>query len=375
MGEVVDITIVGAGVAGLAVGAALAGKKRKIYILEKNQSFGQETSSRNSQVIHAGLYYPPGSLKARTCIEGNRMLYEICRQNGIAFKNITKIVVATGGDELEKLDALWENGEKNGVHGLRLLSRDELKKLEPNVEAVAALFVPSAGIVDVHGLMKYFLKKAKDNGAELVYKASVTGIARINGGYVVEVQDREGHFSFTTRILINCAGLEAEKIALLAGIDVKKAGYRLHYCKGEYFSVGGGKSKLVSRLVYPVPLPEVTGVGIHVTLDLDGRMRLGPGVEYIREIDYTVDETNKQLFYEGVKKFLPAITLDDLSPEMAGVRPKLQGPGEGQKDFIIHHEADKGLPGLINLIGIESPGLTASPAIAKMVEGMVNGIY
>lgn len=372
MAEIVDVTIVGAGVIGLAVGWAVADGKRKVYVLEKNGSFGQETSSRNSQVIHAGLYYPKNSLKARTCVEGNRLLYEICASNGIAHRKLTKIVVATNDLEIGKLAALLKNGEENGVEGLCLLSRQETKRIEPNVEAVAALYVPSTGIIDVHGLMKFFLGKAKDKGAEVVYRAEVTGITKEKDGYCVTVQDSGGAFTFFTRVLINCAGLHADKVAAMAGIDLKEAGYQLHYCKGEYFSVGGGKSRLVKRLVYPVPLPEVTGVGIHVTLDLDGRMRLGPGVEYIREIEYTVDEKKRHLFYEGVKRFLPALELSDLEPEMAGVRPKLQGPGDRQKDFIIHHEEDKGLPGLINLIGIESPGLTASPAIAKMVGEIVN---
>jgi len=367
----VDITVIGAGVVGLAVAAAVAGRGRKVYVLEKNDGFGRETSSRNSQVIHAGLYYPPGSLKARTCLEGNRLLYEICRKNGIAHKNLTKIIVANGEAEEKKLESLRINGERNGVGGLCLLSRAELKKLEPNVEADAALFVPSTGVIDSHALMKYFLQKAKGSGAGVVYKAEVTGIDRTGGGYAVEVLDPGGCFAFTTEVLINCAGLYSDKIAGMAGIDVEQAGYRLHYCKGEYFSVGAGKSRLVSRLVYPVPLPEVTGVGIHVTLDLDGRMRLGPGVKYVRQVDYSVDEANRRLFYEGVRRFLPDITLEDLEPEMAGVRPKLQGPGEAQKDFVIRHEIGRGLPGLINLIGIESPGLTASPAIAEMVKDMI----
>lgn len=367
----IDIAVIGAGVVGLAVAAAVSGGGRKVYLLEKNESFGRETSSRNSQVIHAGLYYPYGSLKARTCLEGNRLLYEIAGANGIAYKNLTKIIVATEEAEEKKLTTILENGERNGVGGLRLLSRSELKKLEPNVEAVAALFVPSTGIIDVHGLMRYFLGRAKNNGAEIVYKAEVTGIAGTGDGYAVEVLDPAGRFTFNTGVLINCAGLGADKIAGMAGIDVEEAGYRLHYCKGEYFSVCPGKSRLVSRLVYPVPPPGITGVGIHVTLDLDGRMRLGPGIEYIQRIDYTVNETGRQLFYEGARKFLPFIDLEDLEPEMAGVRPKLQGPGEEQKDFVICHEVKRGLPGLINLIGIESPGLTASPAIAGMVRDMI----
>jgi len=353
MAEIIDVAIVGAGVIGLAVGRAVADGKRKVYLLEKNDSFGQETSSRNSQVIHAGLYYPENSLKALTCVEGNQLLYEICASNGIAHRKLTKIVVATNNLEIGKLEALLKNGSENGVKGLCLLSRREIKKIEPNVEAVAALFVSSTGIIDVHGLMKFFLGKAKDKGAEIVYRAEVTGITKEKDGYCVTVRDSGGGFTFFTRVLINCAGLHTDKVAALAGIDLKGAGYKLYYCKGEYFSVSRGKSRLVKRLIYPVPLPEVTGVGIHVTLDLDGRMRLGPGVEYIREIEYAVDEKKRYLFYEGIKRFLPAIELSDLEPEMAGVRPKLQGPGDKRKDFIIRHEEDKGLPGLINLIGIE----------------------
>lgn len=375
MSEPVDITIVGAGVVGLAVAARVADEKRKVFVLEKNASFGQETSSRNSQVIHAGLYYPPGSLKARTCVEGNRMLYEICRKNGIPHQNLTKIIVATENTEFEHLAELQERGAQNGVAGLQLLGRAELSGIEPNVRGVAALLVPSTGIIDVHGLMQYFLQKAKQRGAEIVFKTTVTGINKANSGYFVEVQDAQGNFTFLTRVLINCAGLHADWIAALAGIDPEKAGYRLHYCKGEYFSVRGPGSRLVSRLVYPVPAPEAAGLGIHVTLDLDGRMRLGPGTEYIEQIDYRVNEKNKLLFYAGAKKFLPALELAELEPEMVGIRPKLQGPGEPQKDFVIRHEADRGLPGLINLIGIESPGLTASPAIASLVGEMVEQYF
>ena len=374
MKEIVDVTIIGSGVVGLAVASEVASKKRRVYVLEKNDTFGQETSSRNSQVVHAGLYYPPGSLKSKTCVEGNRILYAICERNRIAFKKLTKVVVATNELEVEKLESLRKNGLDNGVKGLCLLSRQEIKKLEPNVKARAALFVPSTGIIDGHGLMKYFLQKAKGKKAQVVFRSKVTGITKANTGYWVEVQDAKENFNFLTRVLINCAGLEADKVAAMLGIDIAKAGYRLHYCKGEYFSVSGGKSGLVKRLVYPVPLPELMGVGIHVTLDLDGRIRLGPGVEYVKEIDYKVEEKKKPFFYASVKKFLPDLTLEDLEPEMAGIRPKLQGSGEKQKDFVIHHEMDKKLPGLINLVGIESPGLTASPAIAKMVGNMVNEI-
>jgi len=372
MHDYIDVIIIGAGVVGLAIAAKLSAKKRNIFVLEKNNSFGQETSSRNSQVIHTGLYYLPGSLKAKTCVAGNNMLYSLCRNNSLAYKNITKIVVSTNLSEANELVNLQENAQKNGVTGLSLLSPSLIKKIEPNINALSALFVPSTGIIDVHGLMKYFYHQARNNGIEFVFKTEVSSIRKTNSGFELGLRDRECFSYFTTRVLINCAGLFADRIAQMAGIDINKSGYKLHFCKGDYFSVSGPVSKLVSRLVYPVPLPRVTGVGIHITLDLDGRMRLGPNVEYVNKIDYTVNTSNKHFFYRNVHKFLPSLTISDLEPEMAGIRPKLQGPGNSQKDFIIHHEVDKGLPGLINLIGIESPGLTASPAIAELVAEKVD---
>ncbi len=374
MSKYVDITIIGSGVVGLAVGAAVAGLGRDIYLLEKNNSFGLETSSRNSQVIHSGLYYPEGTLKAKTCVEGNSMIYKISAQNEIAHKRITKIIVANNEKETVELEELKNNGERNGVAGLRLLTKSEVKRLEPNVNAAAALFVPSTGIIDVHELMKYFFYSAKNNGVKVVFNEKVTGIKKINEGFEVQVTDGGGNFNFKTRILINCAGLYAQEIAEMAGIDTIKSGYKVYYCKGEYFKVADSKSKMVTRLVYPVPPIGLTGVGIHVTIDFDGRMRLGPGVKYIDTIDYSVDESKKMLFYENVKRFLPFLSEEDLTPEMAGIRPKLQGPGQKQRDFIISHEKEKDLAGLINLIGIESPGLTASPAIADLVRNIVRNI-
>jgi len=221
--------------------------------------------------------------------------------------------------------------------------------------------------------MKYFIAKTKDGGTQIAYRTKVIGIEKVTEGYRVTVEDSTGEFSFTTRILINCAGLHCDKVAELAGIDITKAGYKVHYCKGEYFSVASGKSELVKRLIYPVPLPKVTSVGIHVTFDLEGRMRLGPGIEYVDSIDYAVDNQHQRLFYDSVRRFLPWIEYDDLEPEMAGIRPKLQKPGEDFKDFVIREESAEGLPGLVNLIGIESPGLTASPAIAEYVCSLIEG--
>ena len=370
-----DITIIGAGVVGLAIAAQLAHRDRVVYVLEKNERFGQETSSRHSGVIHSGIYYPYGSLKAKLCVEGNHLLYELCQEHGIGHARLGKLIVAASDEETGQLQELKEKGLKNGATGLKLISRGELKELEPNVEGVAALLSPSTGIIDSHALMEHFVARAKDGGAEVAYNKEVVGIEKLGNGYKVTVDEGDtGEFSFETRILINCAGLYCDKIAELAGIDLDRAGYRLHYCKGEYFAVGGSKNKLVKRLIYPVPEVKDTGLGVHVTLDLEGRMRLGPNTQYVDSIDYAVDSRHKKSFYDSAKKMLPFIEYEDLEPEMAGIRPKLQGPGEDVRDFVIRDESDKGLPGFIDLIGIESPGLTSSPAIARYVAGMVKAV-
>jgi L-2-hydroxyglutarate oxidase LhgO len=367
-----DITIIGAGVIGLAIASQVARENRNVYVLEKNQTFGQEASSRNSGVIHSGIYYPKDSLKARTCVEGNALLYKLCQKHGIGHRRISKIILATDDAEVSELEKLWERGKSNGVSGLRMLSQQELSNLEPNVRGIAALFSPSTGIIDPWTLISHFAGKARDNGAHVAYRTEVTGIDRIPAGYKVSVEDRDGYFSFPTKVLINCAGLHSDEVAGMVGIDVAKAGYELHYCRGEYFSVGGGKSKLVSRLIYPVPKAEEAGLGIHVNFDLGGRMRLGPSAHYVDTIDYKVDDSQKREFYDSVARFLPFIEYDDLEPEMVGIRAKLQAAGEDFRDFVINHECDTGLPQFINLIGIESPGLTSAPAIAKYVGVLVD---
>jgi L-2-hydroxyglutarate oxidase LhgO len=374
MQDIVDVTVIGAGVVGLAVAVEVADENRQVFVLERHETFGRETSSRHSGVIHAGIYYPPGSLKAKLCVRGMEMLYRLCSNSSIGYKKLGKLVVATSDEETGELEVLLERGNNNATPGLKLLSGSELKKLEPNVEAVAALLSPSSGIIDSHALMKHLAARACSKEAQMAFMTQVDGIRKAAEGYEVTVKDSEGEYCFLTRVLINCAGLDSHKIAGMAGIDIDAAGYRLHYCKGEYFSVAGAKNKMVSRLIFPVPPPGVAGVGIHVVLDLDGRLRLGPGIEYVDKIDYTVNSENRELFYNSVKGFLPFIDRADLQPEMAGIRPKLQAPGEEIKDFVIRHEADRGLPGFINLIGIESPGLTAAPAIAEYVGAMVDEI-
>ena len=373
--EKVDITIIGAGVVGLAISAAVSKNNRAVYALEKNANFGQEASSRNSEVIHAGIYYPEGSLKATACVEGNHRLYEICARENIPHKKLGKLIVAVEQEEVKHLEQLLRNGKVNGVAGLRILNGKEIKELEPRARARAALYSPNTGIIDSHNLMRHFFQKAKAQGVEFVFQTEAKQIHRQNSGYQLEVGEANGaNFSFQSRILINCAGLNSDMIAQSAGIDIKQAGYFLKFCKGEYFRVAGSKCRLIEHLIYPVPDEKERSLGIHATPDLGGGLRLGPDAQYIKrdEADYDVDNAKKGEFSHAVSRFLPFIETDDLSADTAGIRAKLQGPENGFRDFVICHEEEKGFPGFINLVGIDSPGLTASPAIAKYVENLVD---
>jgi L-2-hydroxyglutarate oxidase LhgO len=364
--EKTEITIIGAGAVGLAVAAELSKDCPDILLIEKESAFGQGISSRNSEVIHAGIYYPKDSLKKKTCIEGRHLLYDFCAKNNVGHKKIGKLIVAIDGGEIKDLEALFSHGLQNGVDDLKLITRDEIKKMEPNVEAPLAIYSPSTGIFDTHGFMKTLEQHFENQGGSTVYHTEVVGIDKVSAGFKVSVKDKRGEaFEFLTRTVVNSAGLDSDKVAALAGL--KKEEYRIKFCKGDYFRVAPIKAKYISRLIYPVPKKDRAGLGIHATLDLAGGMRLGPDDEYVKKIDYTVDPAKAKVFHENVRSFLPFISLEDLSPDMAGMRPKLQGHGEDFRDFIIKDEADSGLPGFINLIGIESPGLTGSLAIAKMV--------
>jgi len=368
----IDVAIIGAGVIGLAMAGEIAQQKKEVFAFEKNHSFGLETSSRNSEVIHAGIYYPENSLKTKFCVEGKRLLYELCQKHGISHKKLGKIIVAVSENEVPQLEKLYEQGRKNGVHDLMLLSQTELKKLEPNIEARAGLLSPSTGILDSYSLLKFLYNQARERGAEFVFNTEVIGIEKAGAKYKVKIRDRDGISAFVAHVVVNSAGLNSDKIARLAGMDMAKAGYDLHYCKGEYFSLSSKYRNLVSKLIYPTP--EQAGHGIHVTLGLDGRLRLGPDARYVEAIDYSVDEAQKEAFYNSARRFLLLIELEDLAPEFAGIRPKLQAPGETFRDFVIAHEERAGFPGLINLIGIESPGLTAALAIARYVGKMVGEV-
>ena len=366
----IDVAIIGAGVIGLATAREIAQSKREIFVFEKNRTFGLETSGRNSEVIHAGIYYPEDSLKAKLCVEGKNLLYKLCDKHHIAYKKCGKIIVAADENEMSWLEELYEQGRKNGVDDLVPLSRAEVKKLEPNVEARTGLLSPSSGIFDSHSLLKFLYDRAREKGAEFVFGTEVIGIERAGTNYKLQIKDRDGISDVVAHVVVNCAGLNSDRMAQLVGIDIARAGYKLHYCKGEYFSLDSKYRNLVSRLIYPAS--EQAGHGIHWRQTLDGRVLLGPSAHYVEAIDYAVDETHKQYFYNSVRRFLPFVELEDSAPESAGIRPKLQGPGDDFRDFVIAHEEKAGFPGLINLIGIESPGLTAALSIARYVGRMMS---
>jgi L-2-hydroxyglutarate oxidase LhgO len=368
----ISVTVIGGGVVGLAVAARLARRHPDLVLLERHEKHGQEASSRNSEVIHAGMYYPTGSLKARLCVEGNRMVYDMCGRHGIPHRRLSKLIVATRPGEIPALEGLLERGRKNGVE-LSMISAAECRALEPNVRSAGALLSPNTGIVSAHGLMDFFLRQAREAGAIFQPRSEVVGIERRTGDYRLAVRMGTEVDSFTTERVVSAAGLEADTVAALAGIDVDGAGYRLHPCKGSYFSVRAAKAGLVSRLVYPVP--GHISLGTHALLGLDGRLRFGPDAEYLppHQFDYGVDESRRAAFGEAVRQLVPAIEDTDLEPDIAGIRAKLQGPGESFRDFVIAEENERGLPGLVSLIGIDSPGLTSAPAIAEEVSRLIDG--
>jgi L-2-hydroxyglutarate oxidase LhgO len=366
------VTVVGAGIVGLWVAARLAAEDPDLVLLERHERYGLETSSRNSEVVHAGMYYPTGSLKARLCVEGARRLYEACAAHAVPCRRLGKLIVAGSVEETLALESLLARGVANGVE-LRLLAAREVAALEPNVRAFAALLSPNTGIVSAHGLMDHLAQRLRSTGAVIQSRSELVALERRGGDYRLTLRTPEGLESFTSERVVNAAGLESDRVAALAGIDVDAVGYRLHWCKGSYFSVAPGKTGLVSRLVYPVP--GQVSLGVHAVLGLEGRLRFGPDVEYLdrRRVDYAVDETRRGAFGEAVRRLLPAVQDEDLEPDTSGIRAKLQGPGQPFRDFVIREERELGLPGLVNLVGIDSPGLTSAPAIAEHVAALIGG--
>ena len=359
-----DITIIGAGVVGLAIAAQLARPDLSVFILEKNTSHGGGISSRNSEVIHAGIYYPEGSLKAKLCVTGRQLLYDIAARYGIPHKKTGKLIVATRPEEMDDIERLEANGRQNGVTSLSLISKRQIAQLEPHVHAQAALFSPETGIISAHDLMNHFLAQALNNKANLVCHTQVSHIERETNGWRIFAKNDKGlDFDFSSAVVINAAGLSSDMVANMVG-----GNYHLHYCKGDYCFISGVKPGLVGRLIYPAPVKNHVGLGVHLTMDLNGRLKLGPDATYIDRVeDYRVALEKAALFYEHARKFLPFLKPENVHPDMAGIRPKLQGPGDDFSDFVIRQDA----PGFINLVGIESPGLTSSPAIARFVKEML----
>jgi L-2-hydroxyglutarate oxidase LhgO len=372
----VDAAVVGAGAVGLACAARLARAGHSVLILEALAAVGQESSARNSGVIHAGLYYPSGSLKALSCVEGRARLYARCAREQIPHLRCGKLVVATDDRERSKLEVIHAQGLRNDAGALRMLDGAELRALEPRVRAIAALWSPETGIVDQHGLIASYKREALAHGAELCLHTQVIGIDPAPNGLTLTtraVASGDAAFAETARVtaswVINAAGLRADAIAALAGLDVDALRYRLHPCKGDYFELASSLRGMVEHLIYP--MPEQAGLGVHVTLDLSGALRAGPDTEYVPAPVYDVDPAKAAHFAAAVQRYLPEVRVEHFTPGYAGVRPKLAGPGEAFRDFVIEEASAHGAPRLINLIGIESPGLTASEAIAERVAALV----
>jgi L-2-hydroxyglutarate oxidase LhgO len=356
-------------VVGLACAAVVARRGEPVAILECNRKIGQETSARNSGVIHAGLYYPTGSLKARLCVAGRDRVYARCARGGLPHRRCGKILVATDDAEVAKLEAIARQAVANGAEA-HLIDAAEVVRRVPAVRAVAGLWSPATGIVDAHALMDSYLREAEDAGAMLVLDHAVTDIARRPDGWYVTARTSAGATAqIRATWLVNAAGLSASRIAELAGLPVDALGLRQKPCKGDYFTLAARYTGMAEHLVYPVPVH--AGLGIHITFDLAGRLMAGPDTEYVDELRYDVDPAKAAMFGAALRRYLPRIADADLSPGYAGIRPKLQGPGEPVRDFVIEEASRHGAPRLINLIGIESPGLTASEAIAERVDQII----
>ena len=359
----VDTVVVGAGVVGLACARALALAGREVLVLESASAYGTGVSSRNSEVIHAGLYYPNGSLKARHCVAGKRLLYDYCTQRGIPFERCGKLLVATDEAQIAQIEKLLRNAAGNGVDDLQLLTTAEATAREPALRCVAALLSPSSGIIDSHGYMLSLLGDVENAGGVAVFNTPVTAGRVEDDGIIVFAQGAE---PLKARLVVNCAALGAQTLA--ASIDgfPKQHIPRLHYARGVYFSISGRSP--FSQLIYP--LPEAAGLGVHLTIDLGGQAKFGPDVEWIDKVSYAVDAARAKSFYGEIAKYWPGVRDHTLQPAYAGIRPKLNGPGEPAADFHIAGRETHGVRGVINLFGIESPGLTASLSIAEQVRAM-----
>ena len=359
-----QVLVIGAGVVGLAVARAAARNGHDVVVAEAASGIGTGISSRNSEVIHAGLYYPTGSLRARHCVRGRRMLYDFCASHGVPHRKCGKLVVAAGEAELERVAAIATQGRTNGVEGLEMIDGKAARALEPRLQCHGALHSPETGILDAHACMLALRGELEDAGGAIAFNTPVLGAVRNKGQWSVRFGGNEsGEFTFDA--VINCAGLGAQGVA--RGIEDYPAARipRQVLAKGNYFTFTGKPA--FTRLIYPTPMPG--GLGVHVTLDLAGRMRFGPDVEWIDHESYEVNPDRAGIFYERIRTYWPDLPDNSLAPDYAGIRPKLTGPGEPAADFMIEGPAQHGLPGLVHMFGIESPGLTSSLSLAEDVTG------
>jgi len=352
----VDIVVIGAGAVGLACAAELGRRGRSVIVVERHEGPVRETSSRNSGVIHAGLYYPTGSLKARTCVEGRELLYARCARDGVEHRQTGKLIVATDEAEVATLERLHATGTANGVD-LTLVDGADVTRREPAVRAVAGLWSPRTGIVDVHGLAASYAAEAQRHGVDFVFHTRVVALER-GAGWRVRTEDDAGErFDVEAAQVVNAAGLRADRVARMAGVDVTH-----RFCKGDYFALRGVKT---DALVYPVP--SEAGLGVHITVDLAGQLRAGPDTEWVDAPTYDVDPAKAADFAAALQRYLRGVTAEDLAPDYAGVRPKLHGPGEPKPDFRV----DSPDPSIVHLLGIESPGVTSSEALARHVAALL----
>ena len=371
----VDAAVVGGGVIGLACAMRLARAGMEVVLLERHPAFGREASSRNSEVVHAGMYYPTGSIKARLCVAGNLALYDWCDAHGVAYRRTGKFIVATTAGEAPALQAILDRGIANGVEGLRWASAGELAREEPDVAADAALWSPFTGIVDSHGFMQSLADEAAVHGTLLGLSHTYIGAEPTAAGYAVRYRDPDGaEETMRAARVINAAGLSADDVAAGIGLDIDALQYRLCYVRGCYFRLSDRWSGRLRHLIYPVPHAGLSGLGVHVTVDLAGGARLGPDVELLEDKvqDYRVAAERAEAFAAAAGTYLPAIRPDDIRPDQAGIRARRIVPAGGAPDFIVAEEGARGLPGWVNLIGIESPGLTCALPLADMVWELVS---
>jgi L-2-hydroxyglutarate oxidase LhgO len=355
----VDAVVIGAGIVGLAVARELAMAGREVVILEAEDAIGTHTSSRNSEVIHAGIYYPKGSLKARACVAGKHLLYEYCAAHGVPHRRCGKLIVATDQAQLEELGAIRSKAHANGVTDVDWIAKEEVAKMEPELFCVGALHSPSTGIIDSHALMLAYLGDAEEHGAMLALKTPLLGGEVSTDGIVLHTNE----MTIKTSVLVNSAGLRAPSVAKSIEGYPRQMAPGEFYAKGNYYSLT--RRSPFSRLVYPVPEPG--GLGVHVTLDMGGQARFGPDVEWVDRISYDVDPRRAERFYAAIRRYWPGLPDGALAPGYSGIRPKTAGPKEPAPDFEIQGPKQHGVPGLVQMFGIESPGLTASLALAKAV--------